>query len=450
MLEMIHGNRETMLKYSPPVTEKESIFMKDAAWPTPFLPGLEYNSPAHGTWNIVHTGMLIPGSHQIYVCAANCNRGVVLTAAEMNAADRFSTIAVKEDDITNGQMEELVIDGVSEILHKLKRKPTVVLLFTVCIHHFMGCDLEYIYRTLRERFPEQRFVDCYMDPIMQKGGMTPDQKLRIAMYDCLEKRPKNLKQVSIVGNDLTLQPDCEILSMLREGGYAVKDITTCETFEEYLSMSESVLNIATYPSAKAGGEKLSDRLETDFLYLPQTFDYEEIDGELSLLADTLGFSMPDTASLRKKCEEKLNETRELLDGMPVAIDAAAVPRVLGLARLLLEHGFSVTHVYADSFSPEEEDAYRWLRSYAPELTVCATIHTGMRVIARRPERVLAIGQKAAYFHQTGHFVNMVEGGGLHGYAGICGLCEKIQEVFYHTKDTKDLIVRKGLGCVSCI
>ena len=50
MLEMIHGNRETMLKYSPPVTEKESIFMKDAAWPTPFLPGLEYNSPAHGTW----------------------------------------------------------------------------------------------------------------------------------------------------------------------------------------------------------------------------------------------------------------------------------------------------------------------------------------------------------------------------------------------------------------
>ena len=159
MLKMIHGNRETMLKYSPPVTEKESIFMKDAAWPTPFLPGLEYNSPAHGTWNIVHMGMLIPGSHQIYVCAANCNRGVVLTAAEMNAADRFSTIAVKEDDITNGQMEELVIDGVSEILHKLKRKPTVVLLFTVCIHHFMGCDLEYIYRTLRERFPEQRFVD---------------------------------------------------------------------------------------------------------------------------------------------------------------------------------------------------------------------------------------------------------------------------------------------------
>lgn len=46
--------------------------------------------PAHGNWNIVHTGMLLPEAIQIYVCADNCMRGVVLTAAEMNAADRFS------------------------------------------------------------------------------------------------------------------------------------------------------------------------------------------------------------------------------------------------------------------------------------------------------------------------------------------------------------------------
>lgn len=196
MLNMIHGNREALEhreaweRPEPSVTEKEIVSMKDAAWPSPFLPGLEYNSPAHGTWNIVHTGMLIPGSHQIYVCAANCNRGVVLTAAEMGAVDRFSTIALCEEDLTDGRMEELVIDGVSEILHKLKRKPTVVLLFTVCLHHFMGCDIPYIYRALRERFPEQRFLECYMDPIMQKGGMTPDQKLRMAMYDCLEEREK--------------------------------------------------------------------------------------------------------------------------------------------------------------------------------------------------------------------------------------------------------------------
>ena len=486
MLEMIHGSREAMQKYRPPVTEKEIVSMKDAAWPSPFRPGLEYNSPAHGTWNIVHTGMLIPGSHQIYVCAANCNRGVVLTAAEMGAADRFSTIAVKEDDITNGQMEELVIDGVSEILEKLKRKPTVVILFTVCIHHFMGCDIAYIYRTLRERYPQQHFIEAYMDPIMQKGGITPDQKLRKAMYDCLEKREQRPEQINIIGNDLPLQPDCEMLSVLREHGCTVKDLTACDTFEEYLSMAESSVNIVTYPPAKMAGEALSERLGMRFLYLPQTFSYEEIDRQMEQLlavleevnqgssacrkvtgqaddgrtpeeqgkADEQETIVPATAwdptALRKKCDEELERTCRLPHGMPVALDAGAVPRVLGLARLLLTHGFRVIRIYADSFSPEEEADYYWLREHAPELTVCATIHANMRVFPRGGEPVLAIGQKAAYFHQTEHFVNMVEGGGLYGYAGILGLCERIREAFLTRKDTKDLVIRKGLGCVSCI
>ena len=32
----------------------------EASFPAPFSAGLEFNSPAHGNWNIVHTGMLMP------------------------------------------------------------------------------------------------------------------------------------------------------------------------------------------------------------------------------------------------------------------------------------------------------------------------------------------------------------------------------------------------------
>ena len=72
--------------------------------------GLEFNSPAHGNWNIVHTGMLLPEAIQIYVCADNCMRGVVLTAAEMNAADRFSFVIVEEEDLLNGNLEDVTIE----------------------------------------------------------------------------------------------------------------------------------------------------------------------------------------------------------------------------------------------------------------------------------------------------------------------------------------------------
>ena len=87
------------------------VKIKDASFPAPFASELEYNSPVHGSWNIVHTGMQVPESIQIYVCADNCMRGVVLTAAEMNAADRFSFVILEEQDLLNSNLEDITIEG---------------------------------------------------------------------------------------------------------------------------------------------------------------------------------------------------------------------------------------------------------------------------------------------------------------------------------------------------
>ena len=92
------------------------VKIKDASFPAPFASELEYNSPVHGNWNIVHTGMQVPESIQIYVCADNCMRGVVLTAAEMNAADRFSFVILEEQDLLNSNLEDITIEGVTDVL----------------------------------------------------------------------------------------------------------------------------------------------------------------------------------------------------------------------------------------------------------------------------------------------------------------------------------------------
>ena len=63
-----------------------------ASCPAPFPHGLEFSPPCRGTWNIGHTGMLIPEAHQIFICASGCLRGGVLTAAEMGLMGRFSSI----------------------------------------------------------------------------------------------------------------------------------------------------------------------------------------------------------------------------------------------------------------------------------------------------------------------------------------------------------------------
>ena len=174
-----------MIKRIGENTAVTSVRMADARYPAPFASGLEYAAPARGTWNIVHVGMLIPEAHQIFVCAQGCLRGVVLTAAEMGESERFSTIAVRENNLLNGDMEWLIIDGVTDILEKLEKLPPAVLVYTSCVHHFMACDLDMVYRSLRERFPTVRFTDCYMNPIMRKSGLTPDQLMRSRLYSFL-------------------------------------------------------------------------------------------------------------------------------------------------------------------------------------------------------------------------------------------------------------------------
>ena len=79
----------------------------------------EFNPPAHGVWNIVHVGMLVPEVHQIYVCGVNCMRGVVLTAAEMGQSHRFSMVLLEEQDLIQGTVEDVTLEGVASVLEKL-------------------------------------------------------------------------------------------------------------------------------------------------------------------------------------------------------------------------------------------------------------------------------------------------------------------------------------------
>ena len=441
-----------MLKRQMPdrIRAAVGVRMADARLPAPFAGGLEYGAPARGMWNIVHTGMLIPGAHEIFVCAEGCLRGVVLTAAEMGAVERFSMISIRENNVLDGDMEELIIDGVTDILHKLPAMPPAVLLYTSCIHHFMACDLDRVYRTLRGRFPQVDFTDCYMNPIMRKSGLTPDQLMRRQLYSLLKKRPVNDKSVNLIGNDLPTDDTSELVRMIRENGFTLRDITACRTYGEYQLMAESFLSISTYPPARAGGDALEHRLGQRHLYLPWSADFDVIDQNLQKLAGVLGIPVPDTAAARRGALDALEQTRQLLNGKPVALDYTAVPRPMELARLLVRCGFNLTEIYIDAVSGEEESAARWLQSHAPELMLYPTSDPMMRVAPRQAaEPPLCIGQKAAYFTGSDAFVNIVEGGGLYGFDGIARLAGLMADAELNRKDPRGLITVKGLGCGCC-
>lgn len=440
-----------MLKRIGGKPKLEGIPIGKAAFPSPFPSGLEYASPARGTWNIVHVGMLIPEAHEIFVCAASCLRGVVLTAAELGASHRFSTVEVKEHNLLDGDMEELVIEGVSDILRKLPKLPPVALVYTSCVHHFAGCDLDMIYAELRSRFPEVDFADCYMNPIMRKSGLTPDQLMRSRLYMPLKKRPMDANAVALIGSDLPLDEDSDLKQLLRANGRKVHEITACKTYEQYQQMAESAVYVTSYPSAVAGGEMLAKRLGGRHVYVPFSYDYEEIEAGLTHLAEILEIPAPDFAGKREACAQALERARAAVGDRPIAIDYTFCPRPLGLAKLLLTHGFRVERVYLDVITAEEKGAFAFLKENHPDLMLYPTVHAAMRFHSPgEGSDFVAIGQKAAHFTNTPYFVNVVESGGMLGYQAVTKTMELLQEAAKTPKDMRSLIQIKGMGCGGCI
>jgi len=426
------------------------IPVTEAGYPLPFPRELEFNAPVHGNWNIVHIGMLIPGAHQIYVGSDNCMRGVVMTAAEMNAQDRFSMVLIEEEDILEGNLEDLTIEGISEVIRQMPSPPPAILVFLVCLHHFLGSDTDRIYGELEERFPDIDFIRCWMDPIMQKHGLTPDQKERKAMLDPIPEKPVDLKTVNILGGDMETEERSDLMKILSSGGYKVRELPRCKTYQDYQDMGEAFLNICCLPAGEYGVKEFSRRLNRKYLYLPICFGYDEIEENIEKLCAVLKTEKPDVKAEKNRCEEAIEKAKKMIGDTPIAIDYLVHPRPLGMARMLIEHEFNVKTVYIDAITPEEQKDLEWLKQNTAGLELGSTMHVKQRRIRHDSEEVLAVGPKAAWFEGTSHFVNMVEAGGSWGFDGICHLMERMMEAYQEEKDTRDLVPRKGLGCASCI
>lgn len=185
------------------------------------------------------------------------------------------------------------------------------------------------------------------------------------------------------------------------------------------------------------------------IYLPLSYNYQEINRSLQRLAETLGIAFKPDPEAEKAAEAALAKAHETIGQTPIVIDYTCGPRPLSLARMLLEHDFNVTEVYADAFQVEEQQDFNILQQLRPELLLHPTEDVGMRVVDRtRPEKTLAIGQKAAYFTGSRYFVNIIEGGGMFGMDAVKRMADGMVAAFLTPKDTETLIQTKALdwGC----
>lgn len=415
-----------------------------------FYDGLQYSPPARGSWNIVHSAMLVPESHQFYICALGCLRGVVLTAAEMGDMSRFSSIIIEEHHLYDGTMEETIINSITDILQGLPKLPKVAFVYPSCVHHFMGCDFDGIYDTLQQTFPTVQFMPCWMDPIRRQSNLTAEMRTRRQMYRPLKKMTLDTKSINIVGSNLAVK-DCELRSLIEDNGFTLRQLPECQTYDDYEKMAQSFLNIGQESLAHVPLDDMAERLGQEQLYVPVTWDYAEMTAHLQDVADCLGVFLPDYSETIEACETAFKKTKEILGNTPIVIDYTAVFQLFGLAKTFVEHGFAVTRIYTDTCTPDDKENFAWLQTHCPSLMIYATRHAKLREATRRTATpVLAIGQKAAYFTGTKYFVNIAEGGSLRDFTGLRNLLGLMVDAYEHPKDAVDYIQQKGWGCTSCL
>ena len=103
----------------------------------------------------------------------------------------------------------------------------------------------------------------------------------------------------------------------------------------------------------------------------------------------------------------------------------------------------------------DEQNFRWLQKNAPTLRLYPTKHPAMRTQPRdhrdpSGRLPIALGQKAAYFTGTHHFLPHVEAGGHYGLEAIHWLQNAILRASRTETDPEPILKKKAWGAPSCI
>jgi hypothetical protein len=324
-----------------------------------------------------------------------------------------------------------------------------MLIYTSCIHHFLAVNYQRVYRVLRQKYPDIDFIDCYMDPIMRRTAPAIPSLWR-QIHRLLTPCETTKRQVNYVGNCFPYGEHCDLTQMLTGAGIRVMQLNTCGSYDEFLSMAASGVNFTFHPAAVRAAKDMQLRLGQEWLPMRPGYSYDAIDEDLRTAAELLEITAPcgeELARQRDLTEQAVAETKALLGDTPVSIDYTAVDRPLELAQYLLDHGFNVESVFVDVFT-ESREVFERLQAAAPELKIYQSLGWNIRRMARGhgEGKLVAVGQKSAYFKDTDHFVNIIENDGMYGYRGIRRLMELIREAYRAEKPMRELVQIKGWGC----
>lgn len=413
-----------------------------------FRDSLHYSSPSHGDWGVVRIGMLLPQSVQLFICCSGCGRHGALSAIHQGYKDRLFYLYLDQSDIVSGY-DDLIPEAVEEILSRLEKRPRAMLLFVSCLDDLIGTNHEAVLEELRRRHPEIRFAFAHMNPITLNEALSPPVSIQKNLYAMLDAPKEKDGGIGCIGNLERISDRSELYFLIRSTGGKLRHISDYTSFDEFQEMAACKKNLLLFPPGRAAARDLQERLGTEFLFLPTTYDLEEIAENYRRLEEFLACKWKAEAKQcleesRKRAENEMEETREALGDYPIIVDDTATIQPFGLALTLLKRGFHVVRVEADACAPFDRAHLEELKENYPKVESFQPIHSSSVAMDRPLPESLALGFEGGYLAGSKHVADLFMDGGMFGYDGVISLMRSMREGMKRTGALKSLIESKGL------
>ncbi len=412
------------------VSGKHLIYSSPAA--------LAFNSPGAEGFGVKRAALAIPGSVMLLVSPGCCGRNTSLISRIPGYANRFFYLTMNETDIVTGRHLKKIPKAVEEVYNSLANKPSVIMICITCVDALLGTDMERVCRMAEQHVPIP-VRPSYMYALTREGRKPPMVHVRQSLYSLLEPMKKRGTSVNLLGFFAPLVKDCELYDLLRDIGVKrIREISTCETYEEFLMMAEANFNLVLNPEARYAAEDLQKNLKIPSIELKRLYDIDRIHRQYQALGAALGVQIRDE-SYYDSAEKAVRTFKERY-GTPVfSIGECMNGDPFELAAALVGYGFSVKEIFgtvtADNFFFVEQ-----LAKVSPQTKVYSNLEPTM--IAYDPDAAevdITIGKDAGYYHQDRPCLNWNGDIQPFGYAAVQRLFAALEEVLSGTSPKETVL-----------
>lgn len=386
---------------------------------------LAFNSPGAQGFGVKRAGLAIPGSVMLLVAPACCGRNTAMISKINGYENRFYYLLLDDTDIVTGRHLAKIPEAVKEVCESCKEIPSAVSICITCVDALLGTDMDRVCRKSSE-FAGVPVVPCYMYALTREKRLPPMAAVRKTVYSLLEPVEKrHSDEVNILGFFAPLNDDCELYDLLKQAGVKkIREISRCESFDEYKKMSQANFSLVLNPEARYAAQEMEKNLGIPSVELMRLYRLDKIRNQYKSFANAIGTSLDDE-QYYNAAETAVERFRSRFGSVKISVGEFINADSFELSAALIRYGFKVTEI----FGTVGERNFVFIKDIAklsPETKIYSNLSPSMlyyEETADKPD--LCIGADSGYYHKSCAVVNWNEERQPFGYEAVKLLFEQM-------------------------